>query len=93
VKALVDNNLTPFATLHDGCYVYVPKDFDNQKIVDISQRALNEAIPLSFDTWTVECVEFKGHLVEKGDDYWRLVEALSGQSVSELKAKEALYDR
>jgi len=92
VDALVKAGYPPFATLHDGVYIYVPKDFDETQLVKISEDALNEAIPLqgidTFNSWTVEVAAYTGHLMEKGDDYWKLVSNLTGKSIEELKACE-----
>lgn len=92
VDTLVEMGYPPFATLHDGVYIYVPKDFDPSILVEASENAFNKAIPLtgipSFKSWTVECSEYVGHLMEKGDDYWKLVSNLTGKSIEELKACE-----
>ena len=92
VDALVKAGHPPFATLHDGVYIYVPKGFNETLLVKISEDALNMAIPLSgissFNSWTVEISAYHGHLMEKGDDYWKLVSNLTGKSIEELKACE-----
>jgi hypothetical protein len=92
VDTLVEAGYPPFATLHDGVYIYVPKDFESSKLIKISEEAFNKAIPLSgipsFNSWVVECSEYYGHLMEKGDDYFKLVSNLTGKTVEELKACE-----
>jgi hypothetical protein len=88
--ALVDAGYPPVATLHDGVYLYVPADLDKQELITLSQAALNTALP-AFQSWIVEAEEFRGHLMEKGDDYWRVLAALTGKSAEDLKREEVTF--
>lgn len=92
VKMLDDMGYLPFATLHDGLYIYVPSDFDSNILVKASQDLFNELLPLwEGQSWVVEMAEFRGHLFEKGDDYYKLVALLKNSDVEAVKKDEICY--
>lgn len=102
VDKLVEMGYPPIATLHDGCYVYVSLDFDENILIDASEQVLNERLPLWIKpdgeraSWKVECSTYHGHLMEKGEDYCRLIASLRGgmcwKQVMMQEPKEDWFD-